>query len=155
MQRFYRWYKDETGVGEVDMHDFLPWAIAHGWPEPKPVDPRERLMREFSDPLRQETRIDKKTHRTYRANHAITELRNGRQQTSWLDIDENPPRHRMEKSFAQRREQMVGEAYTLTKDCDHWNSENSDQEPIQMNLDFNFDVQLRKLQTGEMYEEVH
>lgn len=37
MQRIIRRYKDETGTHEVDMHEIVRWAVARGWPLPKPV----------------------------------------------------------------------------------------------------------------------
>jgi len=144
MQRWIRLYKEEHNVEEVNMHDVVDYAVAHGWPLPKPLDPRDRLAREFSDAARQEVRYDKKTGRAYRANHAVTEMRGGTQLTFWIDIDE-APRRTMEKSLQQRREQMVGDALQLSLDMDHWNSVNPNEEPIQLPLDFEFDVQLRKL----------
>jgi len=38
MQRIIHQFKYETGKKEVDMHDVVKWAIAHGWPLPTPAD---------------------------------------------------------------------------------------------------------------------
>jgi len=149
LQALLHEYRAETGLSEVNMRDMVDYAVAHGMSLPKPIDPRDRLAREFSDAARQEVRFDGKTGRPYRANHAITEMRNGAQLTFWIDIDQ-APRTRMQKSLIQRREQIVGDAVQLSLDLDHWNSVNALEEPIAIILDFEFDVQLRKLGSSEM-----
>lgn len=136
-----------NGTTEINMHDVVDFAIARGWQLPKPIDPRDRLAKEFSDAARQETRYDKRTLLPYRANHAVTETRNGKQLTFWIDID-NATRPKMQKSLVQRREQMVGDAYQLTLDMDHWNDVNSAEQPIKLPMDFTFDVALRKAADG-------
>ncbi len=151
MQRVYRHYKDSTQRTEVAMHDVVDFAVTQGWPLPKPIDPRDRLAKEFSEAVRQEIRYDRKTSRPYRANHAVTEMRSGTQTTFWFDIDE-APRPKMHKSMVQRREQIVGDALQMSLDMDHWNSVNLSEEPIALPLDFEFDVQLRKMGSGDMDE---
>ena len=89
-------------------------------------------------------RTDHETGRPYRVNHAV---QTG-QMTFWVDIDEAPRKH-MHKSSQMRREQMVGDALQLTYDVDHWNSVNNHEEPIDVELDFTFDVELRKASDGE------
>lgn len=111
----------------------------------------DRLARDFSDAVRQEIRYDESTSLPYRANHAVTESRNGAQLTFWIDIDE-APRRTMHKSLVQRREQMVGDALQLSLDMDHWNDRNKNEEPILLPLDFEFDVQLRKMGTSDVGE---
>jgi hypothetical protein len=71
--------------------------------------------------------------------------------TFWIDIDE-APRRTMHKSLVQRREQMVGDALQLSLDMDHWNDRNKNEEPILLPLDFEFDVQLRKMGTSDVGE---
>lgn len=143
MQRIIRRYKDETGNKEINMGEIADYAIRLGWPLPKPTNPRDRLAKDFSDAAREETRIDGRTGRPYRANHAITEWRQGELFTTWIDIDE-APRPRMLKSLVRRREQMVGDAWHLTLDQDHWNGINPNDEPINLPLDFGPDVDWRK-----------
>lgn len=62
--------------------------------------------------------------------------------TLWTDIDV-APRSIAHKSFHQRREQMVGDAVQLTFDVMHWNRVNETEQPIEMAMDFNDDVQWR------------
>lgn len=144
MQSFIRLYKEQTGEREVDMHKVVDFAVRLGWPLPTPADPRDQLATQFSQAAREEIRQDKKTGHPYRANHAIPITRDGRQLSYlWIDIDE-APRGQMHKSLINRREQIVGDALQLSLDADHWNSIHSDEEAIQIPLDFTDDVEWRK-----------
>ena len=143
MQGIIRWYKDRTGKIEVTMPDVVAFAVRNGYPLPAPIDPLERLAREFARAAREEIRKDTRTGQPYRVNHAYTTKQGSDQITFWIDIDE-APRGPMHKCLVQRREQMVGDALQLTLDADHWNSINLHEEPIQMPLDFAPDVDWRK-----------
>ncbi len=138
-QKVIRLYKEETGETEIDMHKVAKWALSKGVTSPKPKTAEDLLAARFSKAARQEMRKDKSTGRPYRANHAVPDG----SLTLWVDIDE-APRKRMHKSTQMRREQMVGDALQLTYDVDHWNSINPDEAPIEIELDFQFDVDLRK-----------
>jgi hypothetical protein len=141
MQRLIRLYKDESGEREIDMHKVALFAASKGWALPKPIDPLDRLAKEFSEAAREEIRRDAKTGRPYRANHAV-QVSPG-QAPLWVDIDE-APRSMMHKSLIQRREQMVGDGLQLSLDADHWNSINPRDQPIDIPLDFTLDVEWRK-----------
>lgn len=141
MQKFIRYYKDQTGNKEIDMHEVARFAATKGWPLPIPADPVDLLAKEFSKAARDEIRHDKKTGRPYRANHAYSY--GPTLFTVWIDIDE-APRKPMLKSLINRREQMVGDGLQLTLDADHWNSIHPKEEPIQMPMDFTDDVEWRK-----------
>ena len=144
MQNIIRHYKHETKKREVDMRDVVRWAVTHGWPLPKPIDPIDRLAKEFSQAAREELRTDATTGKPYRVNHAVRVNQNGQVLMFWVDIDE-APRKPMLISVTQRREQMVGDGLQLSLDVDHWNSINSGKEdPIEVQLDFTDDVEWRK-----------
>jgi hypothetical protein len=150
MQRFIRFYKEQTGKKQVEMREVAKLAVLNGWPLPEPVDPYDRLTKQFTDAAREEIRYDKKTGKPYRANHAVPRHQSGgAHQYDWIDIDE-APRKPMMKSLVLRRDQMVGDAYHLTLDADHWNSIHSDEEPITLPLDFTDDVNWRKNGPEEM-----
>lgn len=143
MQHLIRMYKDETGAKEVDMHEVARFALAKGWPMPKPVSPVDRLAKEFSEAAREEIRRDANTGKPYRANHAYKSWQNGQQLTLWVDIDE-APRGPMKMSLINRREQMVGDGLQLSLDADHWNSIHPNEEPIVVPMDFTEDIEWRK-----------
>jgi hypothetical protein len=139
-----RWYMDETGETEVDMHKVARWAILKGWKAPEPVDPVDRLARQLSKEAREQTRHDSSTGKPYRAYHAFTVPQGDKQLTLWIDIDGTAPRRKMHLSLHQRREQMVGDGLQLSFDADHWNGTHSTEEPINIDLDLTEDVEWRK-----------
>lgn len=145
MQEMIRRYREETGNEAVDMHEVAAWAVKrYGWKLPDPVSPLDRLAKEFSAAAREEIRKDAVTGQPYRANHAVPIRKpSGQMSFVWVDID-TAPRRPMFKSLMQRREQMVGDAFQLTLDADHWNRIHPIEEPIQLPLDFTDDVEWRK-----------
>ena len=145
MQRIIRLYKTQTGETAVDMHRVAEFAQGLGWPIPTPVDPLDRLATQFSQAAREEFKHDTTTGRPYRVNHAIPHPRSDRrgQFYLWVDIDE-APRGQMLKSLISRRQQMVGDALQLDLDGEHWNNVNPDETPIQIPLDFTYDVEWAK-----------
>jgi hypothetical protein len=40
MQRMYHHYKETSQAAEVNMRQVVDFAVANGWPLPKPIDPR-------------------------------------------------------------------------------------------------------------------
>jgi hypothetical protein len=142
-QAIIRRYREVTGNEAVDMHEVAKFAIGLGVKPPRPKTPEALLAEKFSAAAREETAKDEVTGRPYRVNVAITDWRSGEQLTFWHTLDA-APRPVAHKGLMQRREQMVGDAVSLADDADHWNRVHPDQEPIQIPLDFEFDVMLRR-----------
>ncbi len=143
LERWIREYRRITGIKEVDHHKLALWLERKGWPMPKPKSAVELLAKQISDVARQATRHDEVSGLEYRAYHSFTVPSGDGQLTLWVDIDE-ATRHQMLKSTVNKREQMVGEAWRLTIDVEHWNRINADKEPIQVPLDFTDDVEWRR-----------
>ena len=143
MQFIIRQWKESTGNIEIDMHQVALYAHQyHGWPLPEPLSGIERLTKEFSQAAREETRQDGHTGRHYRVYHAFAPDGAGSQGILWIDIDE-APRNIMVKSARMRREQIVGDMTQLYLDLEHWNSVNTNQEPIVLVRDVTEDVDER------------
>jgi hypothetical protein len=93
--------------------------------------------------LRSEIQTDAKG-RKYRVNHAVRVTKGGVQYTFWGALGFAPHSH-MEKAFAQRREQIVGDCVQLKTDVDVYNDLNKGKQPqIQLVLDFTDDVAERQ-----------
>lgn len=122
--------------------------IPNGCKAPKPKTPAELLARQFKRAAREETRDDTVTGRPYRVHHMYPDTRGGEQINLWIDIDE-APREPMVKSFVLRREQMVGDAVQLSFDMEHWNRVHTDEQPIELPMDFTDDVEWRRHAPGE------
>ena len=142
-QRFIRYYKDQTGEREVDMHKVAEFAKSKGWNMPVPPSDIELLAKQFTDAAREETNYDSKTGKPYRVYHAIPA--GGGQLNLFVYIDINDAtRKQMLISCVNRREQMVSDGVQLTFDMDHWNSINLDEEPIDLPMDLTLDIEWRK-----------
>jgi hypothetical protein len=127
---------------DFDMRDVVEYAKSKGFPIPPPITGEERLVKEFSQVAREETRQDAKTGRPYRVCHAFRPDGKGQGVFYWFNIDnEKAPRKYMLKSAIMYREQMVGEAVQLTLDLEHWNNIHPNEEPITMPMDFGPDVE--------------
>jgi hypothetical protein len=95
--------------------------------------------------LRDEIQTDEKGRR-YRVNHAVRVSKGGVQYTFWATMGFAPHEH-MERAFAQRREQVIGDLMQLKTDVDVYNDLNEGQRPkIQLVLDFSDDVAERQIQ---------
>lgn len=143
IQKLIRYYKRETGIKEVDMREFARWAVARNYPLPQPIDPIDRLAKDFAAAAREETRTDPETGQAYRVNHMYVVTRGDEQLHLWVDIDE-APRGPMHASLTMRREQVVGDITQLTFDAEHWSRVNPDQDAIEIEKDFGLDVELRR-----------
>lgn len=142
-QKFIRYFREVTGTKEVDMHEVAKMAHQMGWALPKPKDPFELFAQQFSEAARVETREDKATKQTYKANLAYIKRTAGSNQLwLWFDVDE-ATRPQMVKGLHLYREQMVGEAMVGVNTARHWNRNNPDQPQLPFETDLTPDVNER------------
>lgn len=120
--------------------DVAAWAISHNLWKPKPADIITQCAEDLARAWREEYRVDKYGRR-YRAKHAVRvkDGDEGKQHTLWADMD-TAPRSHMQRAFAQRRRQIVGDCHQLKVDVDCYNDKNIKNEPIPLILDFTDDV---------------
>lgn len=143
-QKFLRFYKDETGERELDMHKIAVFANEKGWKMPTPPSAIDLLAKKFAEAAQSEMKVDHDTGQPYRIYHAIPITGSGQLNLFvYVDIDE-ATRHQMLKSAVHRREQMVSDGVKLTNDVDHWNRVNPEHVPIQLPMDLTFDIAIRK-----------
>ncbi|MBH1979421.1 MAG: hypothetical protein I8H67_13805 [Comamonadaceae bacterium] len=143
LQALIQRYKEETGQKTVDMEAVAEWAIQRGATLPRPKTARELFAAQLADAARAEYRVDPKTGLSYRANHALRRRANdGRQSVLWVDI-EDATRPQMHYSLSDRRQQMVGDAVHLKINEMIWNSKHPDEEQIELDMDFTYDVEER------------
>lgn len=143
LQALIQRYKEETGQKTVDMDAVAEWAIQRGATLPRPKTARELFAAQLADAARAEYRVDPKTGLSYRANHALRRRANdGRQSVLWVDI-EDATRPQMHYSLSDRRQQMVGDAVHLKIDEMIWNSKHPNEEQIELDMNFTYDVEER------------
>lgn len=139
-QKFIRYFREQTGAREWNMHDVAKMAHKMGWPLPKPEDPLDMMAKQFADAAREETREDKATKKPYKANLAFARRRkDGKQLWLWFDVDD-ASRPQMVKGLHLYREQMVSEAVIGVNTAEHWNRDNPDQRPLPFVTDLTDDV---------------
>jgi hypothetical protein len=138
LQRIWRQYEEEGNPIPVTARDVARWAIVNKLWQPRPADIESQCAEELARAAREEYRTDSDGRR-YRARHSVRIKRNGIQQSLWADIDSAPRTH-MQRAFAQRRKQIVGDCHQLRIDIDHYNDIHKDELPIQMVFDFTEDL---------------
>ena len=118
--------------------------MAEGLIELPAVDPYDVLAEQMSQALRSETATDAKGRR-YRVNHAVRITKGGVQYTFWGVMGFASHEH-MEKAFAWRREQIVGDNVQLKTDVDVYNDMvKGKHPPIQLVMDYTEDVAERQV----------
>ncbi len=134
-------YKTEVGSdGLLDPHALAEWAYHNGLHKPNPTTVINAIAHDIAQVFREEYRVDRHGRR-YRAKHAALEKRGSRSISLWADMDDpNAPHRHFQKSFAQRRNQIVGDCVQLKTDVDVYNDKRNPTEPINIPLDFTLDV---------------
>lgn len=138
LQRIWNKYEAAGNAMPATARDVARWAIANRLWQPKPSDIESQCAEELARAAREEYRTDKNGRR-YRARHSVRTEKDGAQISLWADID-SAPRSHMERAFAQRRKQVVGDCWQLKMDIDHYNGAHLSEPPIQMVFDFTDDL---------------
>ncbi len=143
LQQVWHHYDSDQGHQPTSTREAVRWAVAEGLLELPDVDPYEVLASQMSQALRDEY----DTHpdgRRYRVNHAVRISKGGVQLTFWGTMGFASHEH-MEKAFAQRREQIIGDNLQLKTDVDVYNDLNRGKRPaIQIVMDYTEDVAERQ-----------
>lgn len=136
-----RYQTEVGGDGLLDPHAVAEWAYQRGLHKPSIRTVVDAIASDISQFFREEFRTNEDGQR-YRAKHAVR-FRNGDKTMSlWADMDDDKaPRDHFLRSFAQRRQQIVGDCYQLKTDVDVYNGRNAAQQAIQVPLDFTPDVE--------------
>jgi hypothetical protein len=146
LQKVWHQFERDNGQMPATARDAVQWGVSKGLISMPDVDPFSKLAEDMSSALREEYATDAEGRR-YRVNHAIRVTKGGVQYTLWAAMHDAPREH-MQKAFIQRREQIVGDCVQLATDVDAYNAMNSEQQPIQMLLDFSDDVEERRYWAG-------
>ena len=135
----YRKEVDDTGL--VDPHVLAEWAFSNGLHKPNVRTIIDAIARDIAQVFREEYRTDR-FGRRYRAKHAAIRKSGNKTLSLWADIDDlQAPHEHFQRSFAQRRQQIVGDCFQLKTDVDVYNDRRDPSEPVQIVLDFTLDVE--------------
>ena len=139
LQRIWHQFEEENRDVPTTSREAVAWGVSRGLIALPEIDPLDRLAEDMSKALREEYRKDK-YGRKYRVNHAVRGTKAGVQLTFWGVMDRSSHQF-MEKSFGQRRKQIVGDCLQLKTDVDVFNDKNPKEDPIQVVLNFTDDVE--------------
>lgn len=144
LQQLFHEFEERRDHVPVGTRQVCEWAVSQCLLSLPQIDPLDVLARRMASALRLEIRTDSKGRR-YRVNHAARITTDGVQFTFWAMMGFAPRSH-MEISFAQRREQIIGDCVQLKTDVDAYNDMNRGKEQdIQLVLDFTDDVAEREI----------
>lgn len=134
-------YTAERGSdGLLDPHAIAAWAYREGLHKPSEKAVIDAIASDIAQVFREEYRVDREGRR-YRAKHAAKHKHGNRSLSLWADMDDpTTPHAHFQKSFAQRRNQIVGDCLQLKTDVDVYNDKRTPRDPIQVPLDFTLDV---------------
>ncbi len=143
LQQMWHRYDGDQEHRPTSARQAVEWAVAEGLLELPQIDPYDVLAGDMADALRAEIQTDEKGRR-YRVNHAVRITKGGVQYTFWGALGFAPHSH-MERAFAQRRDQIVGDCLQLKTDVAVYNDMNRGKQPeIQLILNFEEDVEERQ-----------
>ena len=147
LRGIWKQYRQTVSTDPIDLQTVAAWAISERLWLPRPVDLSRSLANDLAQALREEKRVDK-SGREYRANIPVRQRsRDGVTLFQWADIDDAPRAH-VEKSVQQERRSIVSDCYALLMKVEHYNETHSDEEPIQLILNFEDDVEELKIADG-------
>lgn len=146
------WHQYEVSHDHLatNTREVYAWAVSRGILELPEIDPLDIGADQMAQALRTEIRTDEKGRR-YRVNHAVRATRSGVQHTFWGVLGYADHGH-MEKAFAQRRDQIIGDCSQLKTEVDVYNELNAGtRSEIQLVLDFTDDVAERETMVRRAY----
>jgi hypothetical protein len=139
------WHKYDSRQNHrpTSLRQAADWALAEGFIDTSEFDITDIIADRMGNAIRSETRTDPQGRR-YRVNHAVRVTRQGVQYTFWGVMGFAPHEH-MQKSFAQRRNQIIDDNFHLKTDIDVYNETLEDQrQRIQLVLDYTEDIAERE-----------
>lgn len=144
-------YQDEVGGdGLLDPHAVAEWAYRKGLHKPSIRTVVDAIAADIAQVFREDYRTDASGQR-YRAMHAVRSKKGDKSMSLWADMDDHrAPRDHFVRSFAQRRQQIVGDCFQLKTDVDVYNAKDPSLMAIQVPLDFTYDVAELQLPFGGM-----
>lgn len=138
LQDIWRKYEAADMPIPATAKEVAAWAIQEGLWEPRSSDILSRCADDLARAAREDYRTDARG-RVYRARHPAKLMKDGQLRFEWADID-TASRDHMQRAFALRRKQVIGDCHQLKVDVDHFNETRPSEIPIQLILDFTDDV---------------
>jgi hypothetical protein len=139
LQHIVRSYLDDGQPWPATTRQIAAWAIRRGEWQPQPFALINQCADQLARAMREEHFTDT-NGRVIRTKHVARIERGGEQIALWADI-RSASREHMQIAFQQRRQQIVGDCKQLKTDCDYYNENRNQGEPIQVVFDFRADLE--------------
>ena len=131
-------------IADVDLDDFVQWAQDNHKLILPPLDEHQLLRRQVTRALR-DTFSDRQSRIVRRYHHVLIENPVTLEKVDRVvDITTAPP-EQMRLSLGVRREGVFNDVYQLSTDLSSYNDNNSFGATLQMDFNFNLDLEERKL----------
>lgn len=158
LQRIIKDYRQETQSWPATTDEMAQWAIDNRKFDIRTPALVRILARDLAQAMREDYITDKKGRRV-RAKHPAPSKRNDQTIMLWDDM-RTAPREHMVNAFQLRRNHIVSECRQVKTDVDSYNESHPENEPIQLILDFTWDVaeaealagKGAEIETDEIYE---
>ena len=137
-QKIVREYRTTGQPWPATAKDIGDWAIQNGMWRMQPSAVAKRCAEEMAEAMREEYYTDSSGRRV-RLYHPARIKKQGELFTEWDDI-RSASRSHMQLSFQQHRRKIVGECRQLKTDLDSFNEAHSDEQPMQVSLNFEMDL---------------
>ena len=146
MVRIYEEYLRETGQVAAELHAVHKWAeTKRKWEWEPPTSARSRRFIEDMTRALKEVTITDDDGSEIRAKFSVVTEVNGELFTEWGDI-RTWSKEKLEKSFQGQRLDLVNYAYRLKRSVDYYNRTRAKDNPFQLCLNLEYDVELREVE---------
>ena len=139
LQHIVNAYTEEGQPWPATTRQIASWAIRNDLWRPQPSALINQCADQLAAAMREEFITDPQG-RPVRAKHVARVRKNGQQFALWADI-RTASRQHMEVALAQRRQAIVGDCRQLKLDADSYNENYNPGVPIQISLNFTWDVE--------------
>lgn len=140
MQDVVRQYRATGGSWPATSKQIASWAIDNDQWQPHRLLIVSKCAEDLSRAMREEFFTDPQGRRVRAKLPARLKVEDGEQGSLWDDA-RTAPRQHVQISFQQRRQGIAVDCYRLKVDVDSFNENRSPDNPIQLNLNFTFDVE--------------
>ena len=146
LRRLVNEYTADGGNWPAQTLDIARWAKDKGLWKPQPNAEMGRFAKDLAEAMREE-RYDDAQGRRVRAKHAARVKRGAVQLYLWDDM-RTATREHMAISVGNRREQIVGDCFSLKQDVDSFNENYNPGPDLPLVLDFSDDVEELEMMRG-------
>lgn len=143
LQRLVEEYRKDWQPWPASRDMIADWAVEKKRYDLTAPSLKRLVAKELAQAMSEEYFTDKQGRRV-RAKHPFRVRKGGKQMVLWDDI-RTAPRKNMVRAFHMRRKRIASECKQVKTDVDSYNDAHPEEPPVQMPLDFTYDVKEMEL----------